>query len=276
MVWGPVKVIQQGPGRDIGGWGFHSRTPFSHGSVFPHSSIVGCLWHFGVVISCNARKLGLADLAQENDLIFSYIRCLSAVPLLPADMIMLGVDELWVEIEATQWGPVLEPLFLYFRREWSTRLQELSVFGQPERTNNCSESDNHSLCVVIPKTRPSIWQCIGKYSKPLILRTWIAVIVTTGGFVQLEYLAWQDKLASPLRLVNQARKWSAVLNDRTVRRLTNMLEQREMTPGQFLHSASHTMISAVRYGLRQRRRFNDASDDSSSNSSTSDESSDDE
>ena len=74
---------------------------------------------------------------------------------------MQGVEEIWGEVDASGWANVMQSLFNYFWREWRPRLHELSVYDHPERTNNCSESDNHCLGVVIPRNGPSVWQLLG-------------------------------------------------------------------------------------------------------------------
>lgn len=109
-----------------------------------------------------ARKLGLAPLANTNDLIFSFISCMCSIPLLPACEIWAGVTQLWTEVELSGWSAELLPLFVYFENEWKPRLLELSVFGEPERTNNCSESDNRMLANVVPQNFPNIWILIGE------------------------------------------------------------------------------------------------------------------
>lgn len=95
-------------------------------------------------------------------MVFELIRCFCAVPMLPYHRIEEGVNELWLEIQELGWGQQFRPLYEYFQREWLPRAEELSVFMQPERTNNCSESDNHALANVFPKNHPNIWQMIGK------------------------------------------------------------------------------------------------------------------
>lgn len=112
-------------------------------------------------VSSQARTLGLKPIAAVNDLVFGFIRCLAAAPLLPEDKIMEGVQEIWDEVDASGWSDEMVSLFNYFWREWRPRLPELSVYKHPERTNNCSESDNHSIGVVIPRNGPSIWQLLG-------------------------------------------------------------------------------------------------------------------
>jgi len=82
---------------------------------------------------------------------------------LPAGLIERGVEQIWEEVQASGWANDLEPLFAYFRAEWLPRIDELSVFGYPERTNNCSESDNHMLANIFPQNRPNIWRLLGQY-----------------------------------------------------------------------------------------------------------------
>lgn len=101
-------------------------------------------------------------LAKEDELIHEFIRCLSGVPLLPQHAMWTGVVEIWHEIRASGLGDLFLPVFQYFETEWKPRSNELSCFNIPERTNNCSESDNSSLNNLIPQNRPNVWHLIGK------------------------------------------------------------------------------------------------------------------
>ncbi|XP_034231381.1 uncharacterized protein LOC117639635 [Thrips palmi] len=219
--------------------------------AFPRARVVGCIWHYAVACSCFAHSLGLRHLADEFEAVFVFIRCLCGAPLLPADLIWHGVIEIWREVEQTEWRDELLPLFQYFEREWKPRVNELSVWDCPERTNNCSESDNHTLANVIPQNRPNVFHLIG-------------------GFVKLEHLAWSDKVAiDSCRQVTGSRKWKTIHNDRVVMRASELLENREITPGHFLHVASYAIHAAVLHGLKMKRR-NDESDSDSDGNSDSD------
>lgn len=113
--------------------------------------------------SSYARDLGLSELARENDVIYSFIRCLSVVPLLPAHRIVEGVLDIWNEVLASGWAETLQPLFEYLERQWFPLVNELSVYDQPERTNNCSECDNHAMGTAIATNRPRIWELVCKF-----------------------------------------------------------------------------------------------------------------
>ncbi|KAK3916946.1 Magnesium-protoporphyrin IX monomethyl ester [oxidative] cyclase 2, chloroplastic, partial [Frankliniella fusca] len=126
--------------------------------------------------SSYAHSLGLRTLALENERVFKFIKALGGAPLLPCDLIWRGVLQIWDEVERSPWSNQLRPLFEYFEREWKPRVDELSVFDCPERSNNCSESDNHALASLIPQNRPNCFHLIGS-------------------FVKLEHLAWCDKSA---------------------------------------------------------------------------------
>ncbi|KAK3909601.1 Elongation factor 4 [Frankliniella fusca] len=214
--------------------------------LFPDCPIVGCLWHYAVACSSKARKLGLSELAADNDLVFSFIKCLCAAPLLPTGLIEPGVEEIWREVQASGWADELEPLFDYFRGQWLPRAAELSVFGHPERTNNCSESDNHMMANILPQNRPNIWRIVG-------------------GFVQAEHLSWCDKLAIDAgETVNGRRRWKTIANDNCVLRESNRLIRNIITPGQFLHSASYAILAAVHNGLRVNNEESDSESDDDS------------
>ncbi|KAE8740311.1 hypothetical protein FOCC_FOCC014185 [Frankliniella occidentalis] len=215
-------------------------------AVFPQSLIVGCLWHYGVAVSSTARELGLKTLAVEEENVWEAVRCLCAVPLLPSNLMWDGVLEIWQDIVENGWDQNLGPLFDYFQREWLPRRIELSCYNCPERTNNCSESDNHSLATVLPKNHPNIWSLVR-------------------GFVKLEYLAMCDVAATQnptVYTVNRKRSWRTMYMDRAIRRSTTLLENGDISPGQFLYRTSWSVTAAVRHGLRVRRVVADSSSES--------------
>ena len=76
-------------------------------------------------------------------------------------MIWTGVVQIWHEVVAAGLGDIFLPVFQYLETEWKPRIDELSVFGMPERTNNCSESDNRSMGNLIPQQRPNVWHLTG-------------------------------------------------------------------------------------------------------------------
>ncbi|KAK3924637.1 (2R)-sulfolactate sulfo-lyase subunit beta [Frankliniella fusca] len=214
--------------------------------TFPLSDIVGCLWHFGVCVGRNAVKKNLSRLASENDLIHSFIRCICGAPLLPATLIEKGVEEIWTEVVTSGWGETLQPLFSYFKKEWVPRVHELSVYSQPERTNNCSESDNRCMANFIPQNHPNIWTLIA-------------------GIVQLEHISWSDKLAIEKgNNVQCARRWKTAANDKRMRRLTELLNHDQISPGRFLHEASWINQGALNHGMKLDTKMNSDSDDSDS------------
>ncbi|KAK3931712.1 Pyridoxine/pyridoxamine 5'-phosphate oxidase [Frankliniella fusca] len=211
--------------------------------VLPMSRIVGCLWHYGAASSLKASKLGLAPIAEENDEVKTFIRCIAGLPLLPPDRIWTGLLDIWAEVEEAGWADTLWPFFKYFESEWKPRIQELSVFESPERTNNIAESDNGSLASVIPQNRPNIWHLIG-------------------AFVKLEHLAYSDKLAIDRGdAVTASKKWRAKLNDKRVKRLTGLLNNGQITVSRFLHESFYVILAAVHYGLHVRNE-NDSDSDS--------------
>lgn len=72
-----------------------------------------------------------------------------------------------------------------------------------------------------------------------------------GGFVELEYISWCDKVAiDNMRPVAPGRRYSAVLNDRRVRMASQLLINNEITPVHFLHQASPAIHAAALHGLR--------------------------
>ena len=75
--------------------------------------------------------------------------------------------------------------------------------------------------------------------------------VNSGSFVQLEYLAFCDKIAvENMQPVTRVRRWTAILNDERVRRASQLLVAGQITPARFLHQSSFAVLGAVNYGLR--------------------------
>lgn len=115
--------------------------------------------------SSTARELGLTPLAQEHEFVLSSISALCAVPMLPSHLMWRGVEEIWQEVVDNGWDVQLWPLFQHFQSYWLPRRHELCVYGVPDRTNNCSESDNHAIASVLPQNRPNTYHLIGKFIK---------------------------------------------------------------------------------------------------------------
>lgn len=207
-----------------------------------------------------ARKCGLAAFAHSNALVFSFIRSLCAVPLLPTYLMWAGVLELWSEVEASGWRQQFLPLFQYYEKAWQPRSAELCVFGVQERTNNVSESDNHMLRNVFPQNSPNVYAFLGK-TVTLFCWSKICMLVVlclqrllyfypSGGLVQLEHLAWCDVVSTyNLRPVAPARRVQSVLNDRRVRMAQQLLINNHLTPGQFLQQISVVNHAAALHGL---------------------------
>ncbi|KAK3916404.1 Prostate and testis expressed protein 3 [Frankliniella fusca] len=195
-----------------------------------------------ICVGRNANKLHLAELASNNDLIHSFIRCLCGAPLLPPALIAPTAEDLWKEVQAAGWAGELQDLFDYFRKEWVPRVSELSVFGHPERTNNCSESDNRAMANVLPQTHPSVWTLIG-------------------GFVQLEHLSRCDDNAVELgNAVQNPPRWKTVANNKRVQRLSNLLIKDEISPIRFLHEVSWVNQGALNHGMKTDRDSGSDSD----------------
>ncbi|KAK3916556.1 N-methyltransferase gliN, partial [Frankliniella fusca] len=220
--------------------------------AFPQSRIVGCLWHFAVAFSRQCRKLGLHPVAEENEQVHVFIRCLAGISLLPVNMMWTGVLQIWGEVVEAGFYQLFLPVFQYLETERKPRRHEMSCFDVPERTNNCSkhlvpfqrqgQRNRKVLPLNLVNQITEAWQ-MWFLNKDQI---WNLV----GGFVKLEFLAWADKIAvDNLRPVTHVRRWSAVLNDQRVSRASNLLRAGQSTPAWFLHQASFAILAAVDYGL---------------------------
>lgn len=76
------------------------------------------------------------------------------------------------------------------------------------------------------------------------------MFLISGSFKQLEYLAHCDKIAvQNMRPVTNGRRVHTICNDERVRRASQLLLARHITPGHFLHQVSYSIIGAVNHGL---------------------------
>ncbi|KAK3918078.1 Malformin synthetase mlfA [Frankliniella fusca] len=152
--------------------------------------------------------------------------------------------------EAAGWAEDLEPLFRYFRREWLPRVNELSVFSQEERTNNCSESDNRSIATAIPQNRLNISTLIGKF---ISMESEIQGLFEymPSGFIQLEHISWSDKMAVECgNVVHGPPRWKTLANDKKVKRLSELLVKDQIRPGRFLELISWVNQGALNHGMK--------------------------
>jgi len=113
----------------------------------------------------NARAIGLEALMRESEPVNITVRCLAVLPLLPANLIQLGLVAMgyWARYAGAMQNPLVRDLFTYMHRQWIPAVDYLSVFGMENRTNNVSESVNSALGLEIREDRPNVFFLIGKF-----------------------------------------------------------------------------------------------------------------
>lgn len=79
------------------------------------------------------------------------------------------------------------------------------------------------------------------------------MLIFSGGFVQLEHLAWCDKLAIDQgRQVTAGKKWKTKWNTKRVETATRLLISRSIDAAGFLKLVKYTIVAAAKQGLRLR------------------------
>lgn len=110
------------------------------------------------------KNLGLTLLLQEDGRVREIIRCFLSIPLLPHELMRLGMFILVKRSVAVGCFDALLPYFVYFFDTWMSgyRYETLSVFNQEHRTNNGSEAAQRTLRNETGPHHPNIWHFISK------------------------------------------------------------------------------------------------------------------
>jgi len=108
-------------------------------AAFATSNLSGCWFHYTQAIYRKVQQLGLSEAISEESANF-VIKKIMSLPLLPANKIMEGFEEIMMQADST--GVDFFPLFGYINRFWMRQIgeEQLSVNNSPERTNNTIES----------------------------------------------------------------------------------------------------------------------------------------
>uniref|UniRef100_A0A1I8J146 FLYWCH-type domain-containing protein n=1 Tax=Macrostomum lignano TaxID=282301 RepID=A0A1I8J146_9PLAT len=117
--------------------------------VFPNASVRGCNFHWTQAVWRKVQNIGLQQSYQEDEGTQKFVRKIMALPYLPADTIVAAFDELRTE-NAVEADERLVELCNYVSGTWLTEGHQwtpgdISVFGQPIRTNNDLEGWHYRL-----------------------------------------------------------------------------------------------------------------------------------
>jgi len=108
--------------------------------------VEGCWFHFSQAVVRKAKKIGLSGAFRDDEHARKCIRCLTCLPLLPADDISNAVTDLeaLVSVSNETNKPLLRRLLQYIQHSWLLKAtigpQRLSVSGSTQRTNNCVDN----------------------------------------------------------------------------------------------------------------------------------------
>ena len=112
-------------------------------------------------------KLGLTEKFKKNDGFKVWLRLTMALPLLPTEHIVPA----WNDLKAQPLPGLLSSqpfrkLKRYIQSYWiDQKLNVLSVFGSPHRTNNSAESSNSKWNVFVGIKHPNMWFLLDKMYK---------------------------------------------------------------------------------------------------------------
>ncbi|XP_052119508.1 uncharacterized protein LOC127748758 [Frankliniella occidentalis] len=197
-------------------------------TVFPNAQVVGCYWHFCRAVLKKARELGLVPFMNQHRRLKSLIRSACALALLPKNVMARGLNTLIQEATRRGYIQLLNGFFLYMINTWMTDplFSTMSVYDQPHRTNNVSESCNRMLRSKTGAHRPGLWHFI----------TALRRLEQTSARTLLAARRFGFQVA-------RARKVSAVNNDIRIRNYTALLLAGEISINRFLHLASTRVMN---------------------------------
>ncbi|KAK3910862.1 Protein FAR1-RELATED SEQUENCE 2 [Frankliniella fusca] len=197
-------------------------------TVFPNAQVIGCYWHFCRAVLKKARELGLVPFMNQHRQLRSLIRAMCALPLLPQALMGRGLNTLIQEATRRGYVQFLNPYFNYMIDTWMTNplFSTMSVYDQPHRTNNVSESCNRMLRSKTGAHRPGLWHFLTAVRRLEQSATLTLIAAHRGHHV-----------ARP-------KKVSAVNNDLRIRNyITLLLVDNEISINRFLHLASTRVMN---------------------------------
>ncbi len=195
---------------------------------WPAVVLRGCFFHFSQAVMRQLKKIGLTKMYKQNVNFRRWAKSIMCLPLLPADKI----QEAFVSLESVIFADEVEKVNAfkaYVRRQWvdGTPAQQISVFGAKTTTNNAAESWHSWIKKSIMSHRPNIWSFISK------VNNFIADI-------ELDLQRQQNGLQ-----ISRGPKANVLKNVEHRRKLENKLIEGELTPIQFLQSASYTATNIL-------------------------------
>ena len=137
-------------------------------AVFPNIRVSGCSFHFMQATLRMARKQGLANAFQSNDIFRTLLKRIMHLNFLPAHQISPALEVLareesgLTDNEERAWKKVKK----YLRTYWIDRIgpDVMTVFGLNRKTNNGAEQYHGRLKARILSHRPRIWKFLEVYN----------------------------------------------------------------------------------------------------------------
>ncbi|CAF4541994.1 unnamed protein product [Rotaria magnacalcarata] len=125
-------------------------TDFESGSIsavkdeFPTAQHLGCYFHFSQAIFRHIQFLGLQRQYTIDETLRVLCRKLMALPLMPRDKILSGLDEIREAADLLPGLPMIR-LLEYFDKNWMLDIDLWNVYGFDSRANNICEGDDICL-----------------------------------------------------------------------------------------------------------------------------------
>ena len=144
---------------------FEQASAKAFGIVFGDSVVIsGCWFHYCQAVGNFAKKKGLTDAYKQIEPVRKCIRMLMSLPLLPADSITEGLNDIIAQcipsIDAVNKQAVMI-VVEYVKKQWINKAdigtQRMSVVGNRERTNNGVESFHSALRKRVKVSHPNLF-----------------------------------------------------------------------------------------------------------------------
>ena len=186
--------------------------------AFNTSSILGCWFHFTQAVRRKMQSLGLANVIEDEEGAHYLIKKVMCLPLLPAESIPDGLNQIMEENESL----TLYPLFGYINRFWLRQIgaEQLSLYNRPFRTNNAIESF-HSRLKRIMGVHPNIYIFVQK-------------LIQIANEVKMDC----NRLARGLAIARK-KKTKYVLHDRQLQLCQDRLDAGVYSIAEFLNAAKY-------------------------------------
>lgn len=131
--------------------------------VFSDVQMKGCHFHFSQAIHRNLQQFGLQREYNKKEELYSVVRMVFALALLPTSHIATGYAYIKAKADSLSL-PSTDRLFQYFERYWLGQSywgpSDWSMFGMPTRTNNDLEGWHTKLNRSLPYHKPNLYLII--------------------------------------------------------------------------------------------------------------------